>query len=149
MIFHTSNGSPHRGLIVGLSEEEKNELRSLFLAELEKEHSNREERALRKREKRQEKQLRPANQRSSEVSQLRSEIRRRFYEEKGYTLEKDQTGRDMWLSPSEQENKKNKRARRKRSHSSKKNVFSVHKKALMLYFFIIVFAVLLGLIITK
>ena len=136
-----------RGFTVGLSEEEKKELGSFFLNELEKEHTKREDRALRKREKQHDNQILKESKRNSEVTQLRSEIQKKFYEDRGYRLEKDQTGRDMWLSPSEQENKKKKRARRKSNRSSKNKLLKT--KPIALYFFIILFAFLLGLIITK
>ena len=134
---------------MGLSDEEKNKLRSLFLEELKTEHQNREERALRKREKKNDNQIVQTNKRNSEMTQLRSEIRKKFYEEQGYRLEKDQTGRDMWLSPSEQENKKKKRARRRSHRNSKKTLLNLNKKPILLYLFIMIVAVVLGLIITK
>ncbi|MEC7985264.1 MAG: hypothetical protein VX278_08865 [Myxococcota bacterium] len=134
---------------MGLSDEEKNEIRSQFLEELEKEHQKREERAIRKRETQNNNQSIQSGKRNSELTQLRSEIRRQFYEERGYRLEKDQTGRDMWLSPSEQENKQKKRARRRSSRKSQKKLLSLNQKSIVLYLFIMMAAVMLGLIITK
>ena len=134
---------------MGLSEEERKKLRSLFLTELEKEHQKREDRALRKREKQHDNQIIQAGKRNAEVTQLRSEIRKQFYEERGYRLEKDQTGRDMWLSPSEQENKQKKRARRRSSRSKKKTLLNLNSKPILLYLSIMIFAFFLGLIITK
>lgn len=91
-------------------------LRQSILAELEQEHQEREDRAQRKADRRKQ-QRQKEKERNKEVEALRAQMRREFYADKGYEERIDPTGRRMYLSPSELENKK-KRKGRKRSRKN-------------------------------
>lgn len=133
--------------LMALSKEEKESFRVQFLEELDKEHLEREERARRKRERRHSVQQQE-NHKNKEIRQLQSEIRRKFYESNGYRLEKDPTGRDMWLSPAEQENKSVRRqGRKKKKKSSKKQ--EAQKQSFIMYAIVIALAIIIGMFITR
>ncbi len=88
-------------------------LRQQILDELEQEHQEREERAQRKAERRKQKRQ-VEKQRSKAVEELRTNMRRDFYKSKGYEERIDPTGRRVYLSPTELENKKRKKSRRRK-----------------------------------
>ena len=92
-------------------------LKKQLWAELEAEHVNREERAQRKSERRKNKHQQN-KQRSKEMDEIRANLRREFYLQHGYEEKIDPTGRKMYLSPSELDNK---RSRKKGKRSPKKN----------------------------
>ena len=77
---------------MALSDEEKESMRLQLLEELQKEHEQREERAQRKRDRRQLGTIRQETYRNQEIKQLQSNVRKQFYENNGYRLEKDPTG---------------------------------------------------------
>ena len=135
--------------LLPLSDNERQKLQDKIQQELEAEHQLREERAQRKvnnlEEKEQEAVPKPQ---TGEIKALRSHLRRQFYEERGYKLRKDPTGRDMWLSPTVQEFR-HKRNKRKRSNKKNKSFVKVQKNNLVLYAGIILMAVILGLLIVK
>lgn len=97
------------------------QLKSSILEELEQEHQERENRALRKAERRKQ-QRQQEKERNKEVEALRAQMRREFYAAKGYEERIDPTGRRMYLSPTELENKKRRRGRKR---SRKKQTFSL------------------------
>ena len=131
-----------------LSDEEKEALRTQLLQDLQKEHTQREERAHRKRDRHQLGTIRQETFRNHEIQQIESNIRREFYEENGYKLEKDPTGRDMWLSPAEQENSQRRvRGRNKKRHKNKEA--TNRQEALIIYALVIALAILIGLFISK
>ena len=133
---------------MSLSDEEKESIRIKLLEELTKEHEQREERAQRKRDRRQLGTIRQETYRNQEIKQLQSNVRRQFYEKKGYRLEKDPTGRDMWLSPAEQENRKRRvQGRSKKKHKDKDAM--IRRETMILYSVVIALAVLVGLFISK
>ena len=99
-----------------LSKEEIDELTAQFRAELEAEHQEREARAQRRSERRKNKKKQRRAGRNREEEALKDSIRASFYEEHGYEEKIDPTGRSMYLSPTEIENKKRKR-RSKKSQS--------------------------------
>ena len=96
-------------------------LRQSILAELEQEHQEREDRAQRKADRRKQ-QRQKEKERNKEVEALRAQMRRDFYADKGYEERIDPTGRRMYLSPAELENKK-KRKGRKRSRKKSFRLF--------------------------
>ena len=98
---------------------ELEKLRQSILAELEQEHQEREDRAQRKADRRKQ-QRQKEKERNKEVEALRSQMRRDFYAEKGYEERIDPTGRRMYLSPAELENKKRRKGRKR---SRKKQSF--------------------------
>ena len=101
------------------NQSEKEKLRQSILAELEQEHQEREERAQRKADRRKQ-QRQKEKERSKEVEALRAQMRREFYAAKGYEERIDPTGRHMYLSPAELENKKRRKGRKR---SRKKQSF--------------------------
>ena len=91
---------------------ELEKLRQNILAELEQEHQEREDRAQRKADRRKQ-QRQKEKERNKEVEALRSQMRREFYVDKGYEERIDPTGRRMYLSPAELENKKRRKGRKR------------------------------------
>ena len=133
---------------MALSNEEKESIRQQILDELANEHEKREERAQRKRDRRQLGTIRHETHRNQEIKNLQSNIRKEFYEKKGYRLEKDPTGRDMWLSPSEQENRKRRvQGRSKKRHKNKEAL--IQRDTMVLYATVIALAVLIGIFISR
>lgn len=133
---------------MALSDEEKESMRLQLLEELKKEHEQREERAQRKRDRRQLGTIRQETYRNQEIKQLQSNVRKQFYENNGYRLEKDPTGRDMWLSPSEQENRKRRvQGRSKKKHKDKEAM--IRRETMILYAVVIALAFLVGLFISR
>ena len=133
---------------MALSDEEKESMRLQLLEELQKEHEKREERAQRKRDRRQLGTIRQETYRNQEIKQLQSNVRKQFYENNGYRLEKDPTGRDMWLSPSEQENRKRRvQGRSQKKHKDKEAM--IRRETMILYTVVIALAFLVGLFISR
>ena len=133
---------------MALSDEEKESMRLQLLEELQKEHDQREERAQRKRDRRQLGTIRQETYRNQEIKQLQSNVRKQFYESNGYRLEKDPTGRDMWLSPAEQENRKRRvQGRNKKKHKDKEAM--IRRETMILYGVVIFLAILVGLFISR
>lgn len=131
-----------------LSDEEKEAIRTQLLQDLQNEHTQREERAHRKRDRRQLGTIRQETFRNQEIQQMESNVRREFYEENGYKLEKDPTGRDMWLSPAEQENRQRRaRGRNKKRHKDKEA--TTRQETLIIYALVIALAVVIGLFISR
>lgn len=87
-------------------------LRQSILAELEQEHQEREDRAQRKADRRKQ-QRQKEKERNKEVEALRAQMRREFYADKGYEERIDPTGRRMYLSPAELDNKKKRKGRKR------------------------------------
>ena len=131
-----------------LNDDDKSEIKESFLRELEQEHQQREERVERKSKK--ESNIRAFSQerKENEIASYKSEIRREFYEEHGYRLQKDRTGRDMWLSPAEQNHQK-KRRKGNRRKNKYEDLFQKGGKPILLYAGIVAFAILVGLLISK
>lgn len=133
---------------MALSDEEKESIRIQILKDLTKEHELREQRAQKKRDRRQLGTIRQATYRNQEIKYLQSSIRKDFYEKNGYRLEKDPTGRDMWLSPAEQENRKRRvQGRSKKRHKNKEAL--IRRETMILYATVIILAVLMGLFISR
>jgi secreted Zn-dependent insulinase-like peptidase len=133
---------------MALSDEEKESLRLQLIDELQQEHNQREERAHRKRDRRQLGTIRQETYRNQEIKQIQSNVRKNFYQRNGYRLEKDPTGRDMWLSPAEQENRKRRqKGRSKKRHKDKATI--AKRETLILYASIVGLAVLIGLFISQ
>ena len=137
-----------RRRFMALSDEEKEALKLQFLQELDTEHTKREERARRKRDRKTQTVIHQETHKNREIKQLQSEIRREYYESNGYRLEKDQTGRDMWLSPAEQENRQSRtKNRKKKKRNNKKE--EAQKQAIITYGFVILLAIIIGVFITR
>ena len=91
--------------------------------------------------------------RSKERDEIRADLRREFYEQHGYEEKVDPTGRKMYLSPSELENK---RRRKKGRRSSKKKSFTLADVMggsrfgqLPIYLMVAIVAVFVALIVVK
>ena len=132
-----------------LNEDELQSLKNSIRAELEQEHQEREERARQKAERRTQKK---ENSRSlqSEKERLKTQMRLEFYREHGYEEKIDPTGRKMYLSPSELENKKRKKSRRSKSKKNSKQI-AVFKKLgeWPMYISAAVFALVFGLMLVR
>ena len=131
-----------------LSDDEKNAIRESFLVELESEHYQREERANRK--------MRTASlsvsfqndKKEEEINSFKSDLRLQFYRSNNYIMGKDHTGRDKWLSPTEQERRKRRKGSKKKQDSFTIN-FKLKSEHVLLYSGIVVFAIILGIFIAK
>jgi len=132
---------------MALSDEEKESIRLQLLEELQNEHEQREERAQQKRTRQNLGIIREASYRNQEIKQVQSSIRKDFYQSHGYKLEKDPTGRDMWLSPAEQENRKIRSKKRRRHKTDKVRI--AKRNTLIMYTSIIVLAIIIGLFISS
>ena len=133
---------------MALSDEEKKALKDEIQAELESEHQVREERAQRKIQSRDSEVTQRPKSKNAEIKAIKMQLRRQFYENNGYKLQKDPTGRDMWLSPTEQEIRRN-RNRNKRSSNRSKSFLKAQRNNLMMYAIIVCMAVIFGLFIVK
>ena len=127
-------------------------LRQKILDELEQEHQEREDRAQRKADRRKQ-QRQKEKERNKEVEALRAQMRRDFYATKGYEERIDPTGRRMYLSPSELENKKRrkgrKRNRKKQSFRLLEWIQSSGMSGWVLYIIIAGIAAVTGLILAN
>jgi len=98
---------------VGLSDDDRRTFAEQFLEELEAEHVRREHHAI-DRKRRRSARSRGQTQREHDINTLRDEVRTKYYDERGYQQQVDQTGRTVWLSPAEQELHQSRRRRRHR-----------------------------------
>ena len=99
-------------------------IRAQIRLELEAEHQDREDRAKQRSQRRKERQKK-TKQRSKEVESIRAEMRLAFYEEHGYEERIDPTGRKMYLSPTELENKKKRSKGRKRNKKPNNSILDI------------------------
>ena len=133
---------------MSLSDDEKNKIQENFLVELESEHGQREARANRK--------MRTASlsvsfqndKKEEEVNNYKSDLRLQFYRANNYIMGKDHTGRDKWLSPTEQERRKRRKGSKKKNDTFSIN-FKIKSEHVLLYSCIVVFAIALGVFISK
>ena len=133
---------------MALTDEERESIRLQLIEELTKEHEQRENRAQRKRDRRQLGTIRQETFRNQEIKHLESNVRKQFYEKNGYRLEKDPTGRDMWLSPAEQENRKRRvQGRNKKKRKGKEDI--IRQETMILYAVVIALAILVGIFISR
>jgi len=107
---------------MSLTDQEIEELRKQFRAELESEHKQREQRAERKADRRKHRENKRSG-RNREAEIIKAEVRSQFYEEHGYEEKLDPTGRRFYLSPGEIKNKQRKRrGKNKKSRNSQKDI---------------------------
>lgn len=99
-----------------MTQQEKQDAEAEFEAELAAEHDRRQEAIQRRRDRR---GARPTSadedKRRVELYELREAVRQRFYKENGYKRYVDSTGREVWLSPQEYEQRTRRRKNRRRS----------------------------------
>ena len=132
---------------MALSDEEKESIRLQLLDELQQEHDQREARAHQKRARQNLGTIREETYRNQEIKQVQSSIRKNFYQANGYKLEKDPTGRDMWLSPAEQENRKIRSKKRSRRKTNKASI--TKRNNIIMYSSVILLAIIIGLFISS
>ena len=132
---------------LSLNDDDKKSIEAAFMKELETEHLQREQRAQEKLMRASNKRVSQQRQNEKEMMAIKSELRRKFYSEKGYKQSKDPTGRVMWLSPTEQEHHYRRRGKKKKSKL--KQNFMTHKSSIYLYGSIITMGVLVALYIVK
>jgi len=127
-------------------------LRAQIRQELEAEHQDREERAKQRSHRRKERQKKN-KQRSKEVDAIRAEMRRAFYKEHGYEEKVDPTGRKMYLSPAELENKKKRHSGKRRSKKQRNSIMDVIQGSLygdwLIYAGVAVIAMIVALLVVR
>lgn len=101
---------------MSLTEEERREIVTSYLADLEEEHSRREMAAARVKRKVNRSRELEEKLREEEAQRIRNELRLRFYEKHGYEQATDRTGRLVWLSPAELGARKRKRRRKSKRY---------------------------------
>ena len=134
------------GFLVPLSDEEQQAIRDTFLTELKREHEQRESRAQQKMRK-SSRHLFDEEKKQKEISKYKSDLRREFYEEYGYEIGADHTGREKWLSPAEA-----KRHKRRKDRTSKKNEHKGKERLEQSPFFylsVVLLAAVLGFFVAK
>ncbi|MFT4979981.1 MAG: hypothetical protein ACI8S6_005893 [Myxococcota bacterium] len=136
---------------MSLSEDERRELVTGYLEELEAEHDRREaaagERRKRNRSQEMEEQLR-----AEEADRIRNELRLRFYEKNNYQQSVDRTGRTVWLSPSELKahSQKQRKKNKKKSKRYKLNPYrAIRLRDLGLFVLMCASAVVIGLMLAS
>jgi hypothetical protein len=108
---------------MALSDQEIELLRQKYRDELEEEHKQREERALRKANRRKNKSHPRGSGRNREEEAIKADVRSKFYNEYGYEEKLDPTGRRLYLSPEEIKNKQKKRTgKNKKSRNSHREI---------------------------
>lgn len=126
-------------------------LREQIRLELEAEHKDREERAKQRSHRRKERQKKN-KQRNKEVDAIRAEMRRTFYKEHGYEEKIDPTGRRMYLSPAELENKKRSSGKR-RSKKQSNSIMDIIQGSLygdwVIYIGVAVIAMIVALLVVR
>ena len=129
-----------------LSDEEQQAIRATFLRELKLEHEERESRAQKKMRKTS-RHLFDEDKKQKDILKYKSDLRRSFYEEHGYEVGADHTGREKWLSPSEA-----RRHKRRKDRTSQKNTQKGKERLEQSPFFylgIVFLAAVLGFFIAK
>ena len=131
-----------------LSDDEKRNLEAQIRSEMQAEHQRRiESLSRRKEDSRKRHEDKSEMQRNAEVSELREEMQRRFYEEQGYKRYVGSTGREQWLPPEEYEWRSRRRKRRIRGDGVTR--VTPRLRVVLLYCAIALAAVVLGLLIVR
>lgn len=134
---------------MAITEEERRAYAEQFREELEAEHSRRLEKLQRQRERRRMRiDERSRRELEAEKADIRDELRKAFYEEKGYKLYTDSSGRDIWLTAEEYKYRTSRRRRRvKRKPLGK--VFGLRPRTVALYAMAVLMAVAIGIVMTR
>lgn len=128
-----------------LTRDEKNEAEAEFEAELAAEHAKRTDAVQRRKARRSGgRSSHEEDQRRIELYELREEVRERFYKEHGYRRYVDSTGREVWLSPEEYEQRTRRRKRRRRQTASLDAPLGNKTRTALLYGGLALLAVVLG-----
>lgn len=129
---------------MGLTDEEREELRTQFRRDLESNFDDAEVRvkARKERRKRREEQS-SAAAREAEIQRLRLEAQESFYAEKGYVRYTDSRGRTSWIPEAAAERKKRRKKRRKSNLLPAK----LEQRTIAIYLGILVLAVVVGLVV--
>jgi len=131
-----------------ITDEERSDYSAEFRQELEQEHVRRLDRLDQQKQRiRDRKDERSRRAFESEKADLRNELRKKFYEEKGYQLYTDSSGRDFWLTAEEYKYRTGRR--RKRVQRKKTKVMGLRWRTVALYMGAMAIAVLVGLAMTR
>ena len=130
-----------------LTEDERQQFVSKFLAQLEEEHERRESSAQVRRKGKGSKRT-DAFKRQEEEASIRNNLRRQFYEEHGYKQTVDRTGRQVWLSPAEYEARHRVRKKRRKSARFKPRL-PTRMRDILLFCLMCVSAVMIGLMLVR
>lgn len=101
---------------MGLTEEERREIVTDYLSDLEEEHARREAAARQVKRKVNRSRELEERLRAEEADRIRNDLRLRFYEKHGYEQATDRTGRQVWLSPAELATRGRKRRRKSKRY---------------------------------
>ncbi|MBN1337613.1 MAG: hypothetical protein JXB39_16800 [Deltaproteobacteria bacterium] len=126
------------------------ELEARMRAELEQEHARRIEEFQRRREDAHERGADHREQKRTEkLTLMKAEVRRRFYEEKGYQRYTDSRGQETWLPPEEYAWRMRVRRSRSAHHREYRppGFLTGRKRTVLLYVILVASAVLVGLLV--
>ncbi len=134
---------------MAITEDEREAYARQFREELELEHQRRIEKLQREKERRRMRlDERSRRELEAEKADIRDAMRKAFYEEKGYKLYTDSSGRDIWLTAEEYKYRTSRRRRRvKRKPLGK--VFGLRPRTVGLYALAVLIAVAIGLAMTR
>lgn len=133
-----------------LSEQERLALEAEIRAELEAEHQARLERVARRREELSAtRELRQERVRQSEIARMREDVRRRFYQERGYERVEEH-GRERWIPREEFDLRgRGKQARVRNTRAVGSRAIAGRYKWVPLYILLILVATALGAFVVR
>jgi hypothetical protein len=132
---------------LGLSPGEREEAERALRAQLEEDHARRQETIEKRRSRKRQTQERRQAARHSELFSIREGVRAQFYEEKGYKVYIDSTGREVWLSPEEYAQRTQRRKRR--GDSMPDPTLRDRRFMWLVYGGMVLLAILLGLMLAR
>ena len=132
-----------------LSTDERERLEAEIRAELEAEHLSRLERVARRREElAQSRELRHERSKQAEVARMREDVRRRFYQERGYERIEEH-GRERWIPREEYELRTRGKAPRIRNTRAVGARTAARYRWVPLYVLLILIATALGAMVVR
>jgi len=133
---------------VPITDEERSEYSDEFRQELERDHIRRLDNLQHQKQRiRDRKDERSRRDYESQKADLRNEVRKKFYEEKGYKLYTDSSGRELWLTAEEYHYRTSRK--RKRVQRKKTKIMGLRWRTVALYAGAMAIAVLMGLAMTR
>jgi len=133
---------------VPITDEERSDYADEFREELERDHLRRLDNLQNQKQRiRDRKDERSRRAYEAEKAELRNDLRKKFYEEKGYKLYTDSSGRELWLTAEEYHYRTSRT--RKRVQRKKTKIMGLRWQTVALYIGAILIAVLMGLAMTR
>ena len=131
-----------------ITDDERSDYAEEFRQELEREHLRRLDNLARQKQRiRDRKDERSRRAYEAEKADIRNELRKEFYEEKGYRLYTDSSGRQFWLTAEEYKYRTGRR--RKRVKRKQTKIMGLRWRTVALYAGAMLIAVLMGLAMTR